>query len=345
MYRGTINNDDNNDTNSSNSSHSHSNTHIHSHSNTILDSINNNSNNNLNELSNTTTTTGSTTTGTTRRKSHIASSIPLSNIKFKKFPEFDNSATIELRVRDLSKLEHSTHGINEPTIFVRRHTILVSLDPIKALIMYDRIVLIVPDGADELLHIFEKHMKEWVADKVDGITFELHAYEAILTTVKSLQQQEFDYIHSQVSVNLAHCKSGSMLSVQMQEQMRSVKNIISRVLTRLDAYIKALSDLIEDDEGMALMNLTKLKNNPLLYKSPLVPEVRLPLLILFTTTTAAVDIRLLLLLLLLLLLQLLITTTSPTTITTTTTTTIPLLPLHNLPSNTITTTNTTTTIY
>jgi len=118
---------------------------------------------------------------------------------------------------------------------------------------------------------------------IDGVTisipFELHAYEAIFTTVKALQQQEFDHIHSQVSVNLAHCKSGSMLSVQMQEQMRTVKNVISRVLTRLDSYVKALSDLIEDDDGMALMNLTKLKNNPLLYKSPLVPEVIIQLLL------------------------------------------------------------------
>jgi len=36
-------------------------------------------------------------------------------------------------------------------------------DPIRAVVMADRLILIVPDGADSLLSILDKYMKEWVS--------------------------------------------------------------------------------------------------------------------------------------------------------------------------------------
>lgn len=36
-------------------------------------------------------------------------------------------------------------------------------DPIRAVVMSDRVILIVPEGADSLLAILDRYMKEWVS--------------------------------------------------------------------------------------------------------------------------------------------------------------------------------------
>ena len=39
---------------------------------------------------------------------------------------------------------------------------IASQDPLRAVVMADRLILIVPDGADSLLSILDKYMNEWV---------------------------------------------------------------------------------------------------------------------------------------------------------------------------------------
>ena len=68
-------------------------------------------------------------------------------------------------------------------------------------------------------------------------------------------------------------QKGCILSIDAQEKMRQLKNQASRMLTRLASFRRALGDVVEDDEGMALMNLTLLKNKPRLYKYPLSPNI------------------------------------------------------------------------
>ena len=63
------------------------------------------------------------------------------------------------------------------------------------------------------------------------------------------------------------------MPVKVQEAMRSSKNDLSSMMNRVSASRKALQELTEDDEEMALMNLTVLKEDPSLYRFPLVPEI------------------------------------------------------------------------
>lgn len=55
--------------------------------------------------------------------------------------------------------------------------------------------------------------------------------------------------------------------------MRASKNALSAMIARVSASRKALQELTEDDEEMALMNLTVLQEDPSLYRFPLVPEI------------------------------------------------------------------------
>jgi hypothetical protein len=49
--------------------------------------------------------------------------------------------------------------------------------------------------------------------------------------------------------------------------MRALKDRVSRFLTKISNYRRSLEDICEEDEGMALMNLTSLSKNPSLYRS------------------------------------------------------------------------------
>jgi len=251
------------------------------------------------------------------------------------------SAANPLRLRDLRRLESNVHTVamgSESTILVRWHCVLFALDPIQALIMNDRLILIVPDGADSLLSIIEDHILEWVdefvskdtpgsqaitphgslddlteaaAAEVDGgkriaaindikvkvsgagtgtnaknspftpsekmrelgeayVPFEMHAYDTLLTTVASLQNQEYIRTNNEVQNILTQFQQkGCILSIDAQEKMRKLKNHVSHMTKRLNAFERALDDIVENDEDMALMNLSLLRNKPIMYKYPL----------------------------------------------------------------------------
>ena len=51
--------------------------------------------------------------------------------------------------------------------------------------------------------------------------------------------------------------------------MRTLKNHASRLVGQIGAFGRALGLLIENDDEMALMNLTLLRENPELYRPPL----------------------------------------------------------------------------
>jgi regulator of replication initiation timing len=52
----------------------------------------------------------------------------------------------------------------------------------------------------------------------------------------------------------------------IQENLRRLKNSVFRLQSRISSLKKALNGLIDDDEIMAMMNLTKLRANPDLYR-------------------------------------------------------------------------------
>eukprot|EP01041_Mallomonas_annulata_P009202 gene9202-19080_t len=162
--------------------------------------------------------------------------------------EYDQGAAIQLRIRDLRRLELSLDSQEEePAVLVRRHAVLIALDPIRSVVMADKVVLIVPPGADSLLTILEKHMKEWSPESiVDGVRvtvpFELHAYEAILATVKALQTQEYERLKDEVTYVVRHMKGGSILPIELQEKLRDLKNNVSQMVSKIEGYRRALNE-------------------------------------------------------------------------------------------------------
>ena len=59
-----------------------------------------------------------------------------------------------LAARDIRKLVASFDGTNEPALTVRQHVVLVNFSPVRAVVLRDRCILLLPDGADEMLAPF-----------------------------------------------------------------------------------------------------------------------------------------------------------------------------------------------
>jgi hypothetical protein len=87
----------------------------------------------------------------------------------------------------------------------------------------------------------------------------------LLTTVTSIQTQRFNLLKKEVDDTLSYFKSGAILPVDKQEKMRSLKNAVNATKSQVIGHKRVLLDLMDDDEVMALMNLSKLKDNPNLY--------------------------------------------------------------------------------
>ncbi len=59
---------------------------------------------------------------------------------------------------------------------------------------------------------------------------------------------------------------GSLLPIEVQEKMRNRKNDLSVMIRRITSARHTVNELTEDDEDMALMNLTLLRDKPALYQ-------------------------------------------------------------------------------
>ena len=104
-------------------------------------------------------------------------------------------------------------------------------------------------------------------------SFESHAYEALLTTVLDTENEEYKLLDEMQAVVLRKLKNkvhGSNISLKLQEQILDLKDRLSRLLSRVAANKRALTDLLEDDASMALMNLSFLRKHPHLYRRDLI---------------------------------------------------------------------------
>jgi hypothetical protein len=64
-----------------------------------------------------------------------------------------------LHPRDMRRLVTPFSASNEPELIVRRHVMLLNFDPLRAIILRDRLLVLVPDGADSLLVNLEQRVR------------------------------------------------------------------------------------------------------------------------------------------------------------------------------------------
>lgn len=63
-----------------------------------------------------------------------------------------------LHPRDMRRLVTPFSSSNEPELIIRRHVILLNFDPLRAIVLRDRVLIFVPDGSDSLLIGLERRV-------------------------------------------------------------------------------------------------------------------------------------------------------------------------------------------
>lgn len=64
-----------------------------------------------------------------------------------------------LHPRDMRRLVTPFSASNEPELIVRRHVMLLNFDPLRAIVLRDRLLLLVPNGADSILVQIEQRVR------------------------------------------------------------------------------------------------------------------------------------------------------------------------------------------
>jgi hypothetical protein len=186
-------------------------------------------------------------------------------------PRLPHHGIREIRLHDLRSLEEAFSAHEEPIVLIRRHVVIMSLSPVRVIITADKVILVVPNGADSLLYLLHDHMNDVVEMSRSGIhmesfTAESRVYEAVLSTLHALHLQEYLNISASAEDILRDFRQNSRITLLLQDRIRALKTAINSKSIKVDSYCKLLGNLLERDDDLAMMNLTMLKHNPELYQ-------------------------------------------------------------------------------
>eukprot|EP00559_Dactyliosolen_fragilissimus_P008580 CAMPEP_0184872332 /NCGR_PEP_ID=MMETSP0580-20130426/41231_1 /TAXON_ID=1118495 /ORGANISM="Dactyliosolen fragilissimus" /LENGTH=727 /DNA_ID=CAMNT_0027375119 /DNA_START=69 /DNA_END=2249 /DNA_ORIENTATION=+ len=289
-----------------------------------------------------------------------------------------------LHPRDMRRLLTPFSSSNEAQLIVRRHVMLLNFDPLRAIVLRDRLLVIVPDGADSLLHgldndisggkasleqevfgerlftyhnhnnttndmysvlthiendvhastntneeldfveienkpetmehdiqptslpstsspkidpnasvsdndtndtdsvhtiraeeydIFEEwddiQAREWI-----DMPFELHSVDTILSTVCKMLSNDCDDLHKYIKDVIQELGAQAMNSSDhVQERLRTLKDDVKEMEGRLQGFVRAMNLILNNDEDMALMNLSRLITHPERFIQPVSQNV------------------------------------------------------------------------
>lgn len=154
------------------------------------------------------------------------------------------------------------------------------LDPIRAIVLTDKMIVVIPDGADfmiaNLTNVLNSQQQadenqdensgtERLSETINNakVPFEIRAYEAILDTVNRMHRQDYNRIHENIRKSLVKLKQRAIIPAELQEKMRSklryfaicfcclivvvfigLKNSMSSVAARVSAHRRALDELL-----------------------------------------------------------------------------------------------------
>jgi len=146
-------------------------------------------------------------------------------------------------------MRYSFSNSHDPSIVVRRHAVLVNLEPIKSLVLHNRCLVLVPNGADSELQTFMEKLRlgpetrsavgfvSWsrlqylilrLQDEI--MEFELRAFEAIFLTVSGLLDKELNKLKPEIESTLKNVLKTGSFSL---ERLRLIKKDLDHLLSRM----------------------------------------------------------------------------------------------------------------
>ena len=132
-----------------------------------------------------------------------------------------------LHPRDMRRLITPFSSSNEPELIVRRHVILLNFDPLRAIALRDRLLVLVPQGADSILLELENQVRGRNANQhgvsADEFLF-LPSTTSLFTDASPLKTYHYDdYGSSKINTNKAHKRNSNTKNSKQKE--RKLKQI------------------------------------------------------------------------------------------------------------------------
>lgn len=152
-----------------------------------------------------------------------------------------------LHPRDMRRLVTPFSASNEPELIVRRHVMLLNFDPLRAVILRDRLLVLVPDGADSLLVDLEK--------RVSGGTRELERSVFGETTTRNTQPEVSpsesniaDSQHSSIADLLEGSNSFKKRASPASSMLQKVKHTANTLLSEKLSGSSAINSFGTENE-------------------------------------------------------------------------------------------------
>jgi len=173
-------------------------------------------------------------------------------------------ASLGLQPRDLRKLD-GTFGEQLPVILVRESAVLVYMDPIRAIIKHDGIILFENYGGGRDLsqrqHQFMKHLQERLKsfDESSG-PFEFFALEVILQRVLSRLRNDYEALSAEVEEHLRVLES--IVHWERLKVLLACKKRVASFQERVNSLRSCINEVLESDADMADMYLSEKAASP-----------------------------------------------------------------------------------
>lgn len=174
-----------------------------------------------------------------------------------------------LQSRDIRQVDPAFSA--KPALWVRHNAILVSLEQIRAIVLYNKLFLFDPDNpkVQKGIKIISERLDKTYEKDIDlsNMPYEFKALEGILVNVCTSLEKDFSSLEPTILENLDDLPT--RLTSRHLEELRSFKQRLSQFSARAQDVQRVLQDVLEVDENMVNMYLTEKHSYPRHFRSPM----------------------------------------------------------------------------
>ena len=205
-----------------------------------------------------------------------------------------------LHPRDLRAVDATNpHACKNPSVVVREHVIVCNLPPLRCVVVWDRLLALLPADDDELADELQRQLADQLyptdkpisedalsidevtakdsslslADLDDEAPFELRALEAVLRTCTLRLDAACEEVEPAAEGTMRELQTARQVQLASLERLRHVKNAVSHLEARTRDTAEALEAILDEDEDMCMMRLSLLRERPQLFDPPISPEL------------------------------------------------------------------------
>lgn len=168
-------------------------------------------------------------------------------------------------MRDLRQVDPDFTA--KPALWVRQNALVISLEKVRALVLYDRILLfdaLATDGSGvvtDLVRYLKSYLSRYnICSHAFFVPFEFRALDAILEYACDSLTRDFSAINPRIRATLAILPK--RITADVLEKLRADEMQLNHVYARASKVRHTLQEVLDEDEDMAEMYLTEKRKYP-----------------------------------------------------------------------------------